>query len=138
MQFLVGAYRFRRRRLSDMFKNLTCRRLDRKAMIKVSDKETLNVLLQQNRRVLTLFCASWCPFCRSFLSVFDKRIAEYSFDSIVRAYVDDDDNPLWEDYSIEAVPSVILFEQARVVRRLDAELGAGLSEKQFAEWLANL
>ena len=107
-------------------------------MIKVSDKETLNVLLQQNRRVLTLFCASWCHFCRSFFSVFDKRVAKYSFDSTVRAYIDDYDNPLWEDYSIEAVPSVILFEQARVVRRLDAELGAGLSEKQFAEWLANL
>lgn len=138
MQFLVGAYRFRRHGLSNMFKNLSCRRLERKAMIKVSDKETLNVLLQQNRRVLVLFCASWCPFCRSFFSVFDKRVAKYSFDSTVRAYIDDYDNPLWEDYSIEAVPTVILFEQAQVVRRLDAELGVGLSEKQFAEWLAKL
>src|SRR4030067_1825914 len=107
-------------------------------MIKVSDQKTLNVLLQQNRRVLVLFCASWCPLCRSFLSVFDKRIAKYSFDSIIRAYINDDDNPLWEDYSIEAVPTVILFEQAQAVRRLDAELGAGLSEKQFAEWLVKI
>ena len=107
-------------------------------MIKVSDKETLNVLLQQNRRVLVLFCASWCPFCRSFFSVFDKRVGKYSFESTVRAYVDDYDNPLWEDYSIEAVPTVILFELGQVVRRLDAELGEGLNEEQFAEWLAEL
>ena len=107
-------------------------------MMKVSDKKNLNVLLQQNKRVLVLFCASWCPFCRSFFSVFDKRAAKYSFDSTVHAYIDDYDNPLWEDYSIEAVPTVILFEQGQAVRRLDAELGAGLREKQFAEWLAKL
>ena len=106
--------------------------------MKINDKKALNALLQQNKKVLVLFCASWCPFCRSFFSVFDKRIAKYSFDSTVRAYIDDDDNPLWEDYSIEAVPTVILFEHAKVVRRLDAELGAGLSEKQFAEWFAKL
>jgi thioredoxin-like negative regulator of GroEL len=107
-------------------------------MIKVGDKEALNALLQQNRRVLVLFCASWCPFCRSFFSVFNKRVAKYSFDSTVRAYIDDDDNPLWEDYSIEAVPTIILFEQEQAIRRLDAELGEGLSEKQLAEWLAKL
>src|SRR4030067_1910397 len=121
-----------------MYKNMSCRRLELNAMIKVTDKKTLDALLQQNSRVLVLLSASWCPFCRSFFSVFDKRVAKYSFDSTVRAYIDDYDNPLWEDYSIEAVPSVILFEQARVVRRLDAELGAGLSEKQFAEWLVKI
>src|SRR4030065_2367533 len=105
-------------------------------MIKVTDKKTLDALLQQNSRVLVLFCASWCPFCRSFFSVFDKRVAKYSFDSSARAYIDDDDNPLWEDYSIEAVTTIILFEQAQVVRRLDAELGAGLSEKQLAGWIS--
>ena len=107
-------------------------------MIEVTDKEDLNVLLQQNRRVLVLFCASWCPFCRSFFSVFDKRVAKYNFETAVRAYIDDDDNQLWEDYSLEAVPTVILFEQGQVVRRLDAELGEGLTEKQFVEWLAKL
>ena len=107
-------------------------------MIKVSDKKTLDALLQQNTRIIVLFCASWCPFCRSFFSVFDRRVAKYSFNSTVRAYIDDDDNQLWEDYSIEAVPTIILFERGQVVRRLDAELGAGLSEKQVDEWLAKL
>ena len=107
-------------------------------MIKVSDKKLLAARLLENKRVLVLFCAAWCPFCWSFFSVFDKRVAKYSFDSTIRVYIDDYDNPLWEDYSIEAVPTVVLFEQAQVVRRLDGELGAGLNEKQFAEWLAEL
>ncbi len=107
-------------------------------MIKVTDKKTFDALLQQNTRILVLFCASWCPFCRSFFSIFDKGVAKYIFNSTVRAYIDDYDNPLWEDYSIEAVPTVILFEQGQAVRRLDAELGAGLSEKQLAEWLVKI
>ena len=117
---------------------MNSRRLERTTMIKVNDKKALNDLLQQNSQVIVLFCASWCPFCRSFFSFFDKRIARYNFDSIVRAYIDDYDNPLWEDFSLEAVPTVILFEQAQIVSRLDAELGEGLSEKQLAEWLAEL
>ena len=138
MQFLIGLIGFAGKRLSNTFKNVSWRRLERKAMIEVTDKEDLNVCLHQNRKVLVLFCASWCPFCRSFFSVFAKQVAKYSFDSTVRVYIDDDDNPLWEDYLIEAVPTIILFEQGQVVRRLDAELGEGLTEKQFVEWLAKL
>jgi thioredoxin-like negative regulator of GroEL len=48
---------------------------------------------------------------------------------------DDDDNPLWEEYSIEAVPTVILFEEGKVCRRLDGIFGYGLSENQLEEWL---
>jgi hypothetical protein len=51
--------------------------------------------------------------------------------------VDDDDNPLWEEYSLEAVPAVILFENGNVTRRLDCQLGIGLNEKQLKDWLNN-
>jgi hypothetical protein len=54
---------------------------------------------------------------------------------VLRVYIDDDDNPLWEDYSIESVPTMLLFERGKATRRLDAKLGFGLSEKQFTEWL---
>ena len=60
---------------------------------------------------------------------------KHSFDKVLRVYIDDDDNPLWDDYSIESVPAVMFFEQGKVARRLDARLGFGLSEKQFTEWL---
>jgi thioredoxin-like negative regulator of GroEL len=49
--------------------------------------------------------------------------------------VDDDDNPLWEEYSIEAVPTVILFEEGKVCRRLNGIFGYGISEKQLEDWL---
>ena len=61
-----------------------------------------------------------------------------NFECVLRVNVDDYDNPLWEDYSIEAVPTVILFDEGRVCRRLDGRLGEGLSEKQLSEWLESI
>jgi len=91
--------------------------------------------VKQHKSVLVLFCASWCPFCQNFFSTFDELAAKNGFDKTLRIYIDDDDNQLWEEYSIESVPTVILFEQGRVSRRLDSRLGWGLREKPFSKWL---
>jgi thioredoxin 1 len=100
-----------------------------------TDMHDLEKRVKQDKRVLVLFCASWCPFCQNFFATFDGLAAKQGFDKTLRVYIDDDDNQLWEDYSIESVPTVVLFEQGRVARRLDSRLGSGLSEKAFSEWL---
>jgi len=107
-------------------------------MEEVSEKRDLDLILKQNKQVLALFCSSWCPFCRSFLPAFSNRIAKRGFERVIRVYLEDDDNPLWEKYSVEAVPTVVFFENAQVSSRLDARLGAGLNEKQFSEWLGKI
>ena len=55
--------------------------------------------------------------------------------SVVHVLLDDYDNPLWDDYSIGAVPTIILFEDGEVCSRLDGRLGFGLSGTQFQSWL---
>lgn len=107
-------------------------------IIEVSEKRDLDAFLKQNSQVLALFCSSWCPFCRSFFPAFNKEITIFSFGQVIHVYLEDYDNPLWEEYSVEAVPTVILFERAEVSSRLDAKLGAGLNEKQFRDWLAKI
>ena len=104
-------------------------------MIEVSNKNELKKQLQKNTKVLALFYSSWCPFCRIFLPVFARNCAKYGFDSALHVRVDEDENPLWEDYSIGAVPTVILFKDGEVCRRLDGRLGFGLKEKQVKELL---
>jgi thioredoxin 1 len=104
-------------------------------MMEVSNSCDLESQLKRCKRVLALFYSSWCPFCRNFLPVFAKNTLKTESLLILRVKVDDDDNPLWEEYSIEAVPTVILFEAGTVRRRLNGRFGYGLSEKQFAEWL---
>ena len=104
-------------------------------MIEVSSKDDLGDHLKKSKKVLALFYASWCPFCRRFLPAFDKNYSRCDFKLVLRVNVDDDDNPLWEEYSIGAVPTVILFEEGKVCRRLEGRFGYGLSEKQFEDWL---
>ena len=105
---------------------------------KVSEKRDLDLVLKQNKQVLALFCSSWCPFCQDFFPAFNKEMAKGSFERVIRVYLENYGNPLWEEYDIEAVPTVILFEKAQVSRRLDARLGGGLNEKQFKEWLTKV
>ena len=104
-------------------------------MIEVTDKEDLEKQLKRSKRVLVLFYASWCPFCRRFLSTFRKDYIKYRFDSALRAKVDDYDNLLWDEYFIEAVPTIILFEDGKICRRLNGRFGYGINAKQFEEWL---
>jgi thioredoxin 1 len=104
-------------------------------MIEVSKKRDLESHLQNNSRVLALFYASWCPYCRIFLPVFDRNSSKRSFNLVLRVRVDDYDNPLWDEYSIDAVPTVLLFYMGKVCRRLDGTFGFGLNEKQLKELL---
>ncbi len=103
-----------------------------------NSKEELEEYVKHDRKVLVLFCASWCPFCRDFFPVFDNIVGKTAFDKVMRVYIDDDDNLLWEDFSIEAVPTAALFENGKATRRLDARLGFGLNEKAFGEWLKKI
>ena len=54
---------------------------------------------------------------------------------IAWAFIDisDDDNPLWEVFSIEVVPTLIIFKEGKAVFRRDGVYGRGLSEKAIDE-----
>jgi thioredoxin 1 len=104
-------------------------------MIEIDNKQDLNNELKKNEKVLVLFYASWCPYCVSFVPVFDEKVVNFAFGSVLYVLLNDYDNPLWDDYSIDAVPAVIFFEKGKVCRRLDGKFGEGLSEKQLKVWL---
>ncbi len=104
-------------------------------MIEVDNKEDLDSQLSINEEVLALFYASWCPYCVSFVPTFDKKIVEVNIGKVIHVLLDDYDNPLWDDYNIEAVPTIIFFEKGKVSRRFDGKFGRGLNEKQLNVWL---
>ncbi len=107
-------------------------------MIEIESEDELSEILSRTEKVLVLFYASWCPFCRNIVPAFDKKIATFNIGSAIHVLLDDYDNPLWDDYEIEAVPTVIFFEKSEVIRRLDGKPGIGLSEKKLNIWLEEL
>jgi thioredoxin 1 len=104
-------------------------------MIEVTEQDELTKHLKMHPRVIALFYASWCPFCRSFLSTFNKQAQNPGKDMYMRVQIDEDENPMWETYTLNAVPSIILFENGEVAKRLDCQMGMGLNEQQFKKWL---
>ncbi|MFQ6134485.1 MAG: thioredoxin family protein [Nitrososphaerales archaeon] len=87
-------------------------------------------ILKSSRPTVTMFYATYCPYYRRFEPIFEK----YSGDSryvFAKADITDDDNPLWDRYKIEAVPTLIAFKDGKEIGRRDAVLEVGLSEEDL-------
>lgn len=104
-------------------------------MIEVDKEKDLNSQLKSHEKVLALFYASWCPHCKSFVPKFDRKVLDCSVGNVIHVLLDDYDNPLWDEYDVKAVPTIIYFCKGKVSSRLDGRLGSGLNEKQLNEWL---
>lgn len=107
-------------------------------MIKINNKQDLDLELKKTDSFFVLFYASWCPHCRGFLPIFEKKIASLKMKNVLYVLLDDYDNPLWDYYNISAVPTIILFVDGKICKRIDAKLGVGLSEKKFQTWIEPL
>ena len=49
--------------------------------------------------------------------------------------VNDDDNPLWDKFSISAVLRLIAFDKGKIISRRDAKRGVGLNESDLDSML---
>jgi thiol-disulfide isomerase/thioredoxin len=107
-------------------------------LIQIDSQKQLDQQLQEHPKTLALFYSSWCPYCRSFLKTADKTIGNYGFEHIIQVNLDDYNNPMWVTYKVEAVPTLIYFEDGKISKRLDAESGTGLTEQRCKQWLEQL
>lgn len=99
-------------------------------MSKIDVEYGLDDVLKSNDRVVVLFYASWCPFSQRFLPIFEKY-AQGQPQTCLRVRTDDKAS-LCEKYSVDVVPTVLLFEKGKVKKRLDGVPGVGLEEKHLA------
>ncbi len=104
-------------------------------MLKVYTQKDLDSELKNSKQVLALFYSAWCPYCVRFVPVFDKTVAKMGFERVIHVLLDDYDNPMWDEYDVPAVPTIILFEEGKVSKRLNGQLGSGLSLEKFRVWI---
>lgn len=102
--------------------------------ILVNNEQDLNKVLKNKNKVVALVYASWCPFCRNFLPVFEKYVSGEGFDFV---RVQDDQESIGDRYSVDIFPTVLYFEKGKVAKRLDGQPGVGLSEKQLADFVTS-
>ena len=100
------------------------------------DAEDFEQNLKSKERTFVLFYASWCPFSRAFLPIFQEYVKRNPNECM--SVVVDDKPDLCDKYLIENYPTVILFKKGKVDKRLDAAPGEGLTKKQFMQLTENL
>jgi thioredoxin 1 len=84
--------------------------------------------LENNSNTLVLFYADWCHYCSRFKPVFEETVKKLNPKILVGGVkLNDDDNPLWDKYNINAVPTLIAFSNNSIKSRRDAKMGVGLT-----------
>jgi len=100
-----------------------------RGVVKNVEKEAVSDEIRAKDKAFVLFYATWCPFSRRFLPIFEEYARKNPMECM--SFVVDDRPDVCEEYSIEYYPTVILFKKGKVLRRLDAEPGIGLDRNQF-------
>ena len=91
---------------------------------KLKDVESnVEDVLNSKEKAFVLFYASWCPFSQRFLPIFDKQFVKHP-QACLRIRIDDKQK-LMDKYSVDVVPTVLVFEKGKVTRRCDGEAGVG-------------
>jgi thioredoxin-like negative regulator of GroEL len=88
-------------------------------------------------RWVVVFSADWCPYCHRFLPGFRESGAGLEA-TLAVADMTDEGSPLWDGFSIEVVPTVMVFEDGRATARLEGVLGDGLSQGHYEALVAGL
>ena len=88
---------------------------------------------------LVLFYADWCHYCSQFKPVFEEKIKSIDPKFLVGGVkINEDENPLWDKYNINAVPTLIAFSNGSVKSRRDAKMGIGLTISDLNSILTDL
>jgi len=107
-------------------------------MMDVDEWSFQREVLQSEGLILAVFTANYCPFCRSFLPIFEEYSKRYSGLKFAKVDVTDDDSPLWDSCRLEVVPTLIAFKGGCEIGRRDGVRGVGLSERDLQSFIAEL
>ena len=95
-------------------------------------------MLLDQRNILAVFYADWCPFCRSFLTIFESAMTKKSEPYGALANISDESNPLWETFKVSIVPTLVGFRDGVMKVRKDGVAGVGLGMPELEDALRKM
>ena len=93
-------------------------------------------ILNTDKKTLVLFYANWCPYCANFKPIFEEINSEKIQKKA--ALVNEDENPLWDRFNIQAIPTMIAFQNGDIIARRDAKKGIGLTRSDIESIIKEL
>ncbi|MFQ6010698.1 MAG: thioredoxin family protein [Nitrososphaerales archaeon] len=103
-------------------------------MREVGGKEFDSKVLKEEGPVLVAFVASWCGSCSRFIPTLDAECKERGLDYVITD-ISDDDDPIWDRFEINVVPTVLVFRDGKIVARQDGALFKGVSRESLSDLL---
>jgi thioredoxin 1 len=95
----------------------------------VSPEEFDSKVLNSDKKTIVLFYATWCPYCSNFKPTFESVKIETA--TKLGSIIDEDENPLWDRFNIQAVPTIITFQNGKIISRRDAKKQVGLTKSDM-------
>lgn len=95
----------------------------------VTPEEFDSKVLKSDKKTVVLFYATWCPYCANFKPTFEAAKIEKA--SKLGSIIDEDENPLWDRFNIQAVPTIIIFQNGKIISRRDAKKHVGLTKSDM-------
>lgn len=87
-------------------------------ILEVSDSSFDSEVLKSDKPVLVDFWAPWCGPCRAIAPIIEELVKEYG-DQIKFTKCNVDDNPVTPgQYGIKAIPTLIFFNNGKVVNQI--------------------
>jgi thioredoxin 1 len=93
-------------------------------------------VLSSDKKTVVLFYATWCPYCANFKPTFES--AQIKTASKMGSIIDEDENPLWDRFNIQAVPTMIAFQNGKIISRKDAKKNVGLTKLDMDAIISDL
>ena len=82
-------------------------------------------ILSENTLVMVDFFATWCGPCQMFSPIVEQVEDKYDGDLTVVKVDIDENSDIAEKYTIQSVPTTILFKNGEVVERVSGMLSLG-------------
>jgi thiol-disulfide isomerase/thioredoxin len=98
----------------------------------VDNPADLDKAVKEKDKIIALVYASWCPFCRKILPVFQDIARDKKHNYLLVA---DDEENVAEKHTIDVFPTLLFFNKGKVALRLDGKPGVGLNEKQSKDFI---
>ena len=102
----------------------------------VTPEEFDSKVLKSDKKTVVLFYATWCPYCANFKPTFESAKIENA--NKMGSIIDEDENPLWDRFNIQAVPTMIVFQNGKIISRKDAKKHVGLTKSDMDEVVKEL
>ena len=103
-------------------------------MKELNDAADLSSHVSGAKRSVVFFEMTGCPYCVACKARFADLVRERTDLDYVQVRLDDPGNPLWTQYHIHAVPTVLAFEKGEVIARADSLLALGLGKRKWNEF----